>query len=439
MGTHRRSFVSTLIAAASLGLLVPSSPGAAQPCASGTTVWTLNDSAVSASLKTQILGTPGQIISTASASFPSGKLVVIRAALQDAPINPAADTAYINSIFFGTVAGVKNIKGYFNINSYGNFSVTSGSVPPWLTLSKKITDYSPGIEGNATFLQDVLKNANVNWSSLDANGDKTINIPEAQIVILVPNALPGSGFASTRVVNAGSVATPTGTFTFNNRRIIIFSLKSFFDPQYNINPIRALAAVAHELGHAFFNLPDRYGANTGTGEYDMMGSGNSSTWVHFTMHDKIKIGWIKPKIVQGHLGQCLEFVPSEWGANALILVPATSFLGSPLEYWVVENRNKAYDSGGYDDDLPDKGLAIWYTSVGTYSNGHDDVRLVDFSKPTQNPLNYNNPGSNALFTVNLASPSRALLDRNGQWNLLWFENVSDANANNSGFFMFGEF
>lgn len=37
------------------------------------------------------------------------------------------------------------------------------------------------------------------------------------------------------------------------------------------------------------------------------------------------------------------------------------------------------------------------------------------------------------------SPSRALLDRNGQWNLLWFEDISDSNANNNGFVMFGEF
>ena len=146
MGTHTRSFVSTLIAAASLSLLVSSAPGAAQPCASGTDVRNLDDSAVSSSLKAQILGTPGPIISTASSSYPSGKLVVIRAALQDAPINPAATTSYINEIFFGTVQGEKNIKGYFQTNSYGNFSVTASSIPLWFTLSKKLTDYSPGIE-----------------------------------------------------------------------------------------------------------------------------------------------------------------------------------------------------------------------------------------------------------------------------------------------------
>jgi M6 family metalloprotease-like protein len=439
MGIYSRSFVSALIAASSLGLLVSSSPGAAQPCASGTDVRNLDDSAVPASLKSQVLGSPGPIISTSSSNFPSGKLVVIRAALQDEPINSAATTSYINEIFFGTVQGEKNIKGYFQTNSYGQFTVSSGSVPPWLTLSKKLTDYSPGIEGNVTFLQDVLKKANVNWSALSADG-KTITVHDAQIVILIPNAMPGTGFASTRTVNAGSVPTPTGTFTFNNRRIVYFSLKALADPQFNVNPIRSLPTVAHELGHAFFALPDRYGANTGTGEYDMMGSGASNKWVHFPMHDKVKIGWIKPKFVQGHLGQCLQFVPSELTPSALIVVPISQFQLSPLEYWIVESRIKAYDGGeGYDDDLPDNGLAIWYHSVGTFPGGQDDVRLVDFSKADQDPDNYNNPWINALFTLNPADPTRILLNRNGQWNLLWFQNVSDVNANFSGLFMFAEF
>jgi M6 family metalloprotease-like protein len=421
------------------GIPLAVSPGAAQPCPSGADVRNLNDSGVPQSLKNQILGSPGSIISTASPNFPSGKLVVIRAALKDAPINPAATPEYLDQIFFGTVRGEKSVHGYFNTNSYGNFNVASGGIPNWFEMPTKITDYTPGIEKNSIFLQDVLNRANVDWSALDANQDKSIDIPEAQIIILVPNALPGTGYASTRIVNAGIVKTPNGTFTFSSRQIIIFSLKALADPQYDVNPIRALAAVAHELGHAFFNLPDRYGPNTGTGEYDMMGSGNSSKWVHFPMHDKIKIGWITPKIVREHSSQCLQFVASELQAAALVVVPIDQFLASPLEYWVIENRDKEVDSGGYDDDLPGKGLAVWYTSVGTYSNGHDDVRLVDFSKPDQDPDLYNNPGINALFTLDPADPRRIILDRNGHWNLLWFQNVSDVKANSSGLFMFAEF
>jgi M6 family metalloprotease-like protein len=441
MGPYQQKLVSTLaaIATASLGFIALPATGSAQPCSTGTDVRNVNDSAVSASLKTQILGSPGQIISNASSLYPSGKVVVIRAALQDAPVNPAATTSYINEVFFGPDQSERTLRGYYAANSYANFNISAGSVPDWFTLPKKITDYVNGIEANPTFLQDVLRNANVNWGALDPNHDGTIAIPDAQIVILVPNALPGSGFASTRVVNAGTVTTPTGTFTFSSRRIIIFSLKALADPQYNIDPIRALAGVAHELGHGFFNLPDRYGANTGTGEYDMMGSANSSTWVHLTMHDKMKIGWIKPKIVQGHPGQCLSFFASELQAEALVLVPPTSFINSPLEYWVVENRDKYSDSIGYDSDLPGHGLAVWYTSVGTFPNGYDDVRLVDYSKPDEDPDLYNNPGSNALFTWNPADTQRLLFDRNGHWNLLHINDISDATANFNGLYMFGQF
>jgi len=434
-----RAHKTTIALAIVCGIPLTASPGAAQPCATGIDVRNLNDSAVPASLKNQILNSPGQIISTTNPTFPSGKVVVIRAALADTPINPAATTAYINQIFFGTVQGEKSMQGYFIHNSYATFNVVSGGVPNWITLTKKLTDYSPGIEGNATFLQDVLKKANVSWSTLDTNKDHVISVAEAQIVILVPNAMPFTGFASTRGINAGTVATPNGALTFNNRAIVTFSLKSIMDPQFDINPIRSLPTVAHELGHSFFNLPDRYGANTGTGEYDMMGSGGSDKWVHFPMHDKIKIGWIKPKIVQGHSGQCMQFLASELQAVALVVVPINQFLTSPLEYWVIENREKAGDGGGYDDDLPDQGLAVWYTSVGTAPNGHDDVRLVDFSKADQDPDNYNNPWINALFTANPADPQRILFNRNGQWNLLWFQNVSDVNDNFSGLFMFAEF
>ena len=52
----------------------------------------------------------------------------------------------------------------------------SGGVPSWITLTKKLTDYSPGIEGNATFLRDVLNKAGVSWSSLDTNGDHVISV-----------------------------------------------------------------------------------------------------------------------------------------------------------------------------------------------------------------------------------------------------------------------
>lgn len=443
MKTPRKRLHSTLagLAFAVLGLAcgLPS-PAGAEPCNGGVDVRLLDDSSVPAALKNQIFA-PGQIINTRHPDYPSGKVVVIRAASADFPPNLAATTSYVDSIFYGGRTLDRNMKGYFASNSWGIFQVTKGATPEWITVNKKLSAYTPGVEGNPSYLQDVLKLANVDWATLDSNGDGTISIAEAQIVILIPNAftMPESGFASKRTVNAGTVSTPQGVFEFQQRPIVIFSLKAVADQQPANNPIRVLAAVAHELGHAFFNLPDRYGSNTGTGEYDMMGSGRSNKWVHLPMTDKVKIGWIRPKIQRQHAGKCMQFVASALQASALIIVPIDQFLASPLEYWVIENRNKKYDDEGYDSDLPDAGLAVWYVSTGTAPNGADDVRLVNFSQPDQDPDLYQHPWTNALFKLDPANPRRLVIDRDGLWSLLYFEDVSDVNAGSSGLFMYAEF
>jgi len=172
----------------------------------------------------------------------------------------------------------------------------------------------------------------------------------------------------------------------------------------------------------------------------MMGSGGSNKWVHLPMTDKLKIGWIQPRIVRAHTGKCLQFVASELQNAALIVVPIDQFLNNPLEYWVVENRNKKYDPDGYDDDLFDAGLAVWYVSQGTHPwPGHDDVRLVNFSQKDQDPDLYNNPGTNAFFKIDPENFRRVIIDRDGHWNLLYFQDVSDPAAGSSGLFMYAEF
>ncbi len=416
--------------------------GSPEPCGSGTDVRNLKlDGEVSEALNK--IRAPGKIIAKGDSRYPLGKLVVIRAALADWPSNSAATGAYVETIFFSSDSNVKSIRGYFATNSYGQLHVTKAEVPPWITLSKNLAGYSGGIEGSSTFMRDVLDAAEVDWDAINVNGDDIISRFEAQIIVLIPNAMPppnATGFASTRYPSIGEVHTPSGEFDFSTRPIVYYSLKAVADPQYATDPIRNLPGVAHELCHAFFNLPDRYAAGgSGTGLYDLMAS--SYTWVYMTAFDRMKIGWTTPKVVQGHLGKCLQFTASELQEGAVVLVPPGSMAGSTgvLEYWIAENRNKAFSDGGYDDDLPDAGLAVWYVAEGTWGDGHDDVRLVDFSKPDQDPDLYKDPGGTALFKLNPAKPKRLLMDRNGGWSTLFFQNVSDPANNNNGLFMFGEF
>jgi len=402
------------------------------PCTSGFDVDDLDDSGISQSLKDEIFDS-GKIIGKKHSEYPSGKVVVIRAASPEWESNSAVTRDYVDSVFFDESTS-KTMREYFRYNSYAQFLITEGATPGWITVPKKLDDYQNGIEDNTEYMRDVLKLADVNWSAIDANDNGKIADAAAQIVVLIPNAMPTSGFASVRTVSIGSVKTPDGTFDFGDRRIVYFSVKATSDPASASEPIRSRQALAHELAHAFFNLPDRYGEESGTGSYDIMAT--TYTWTMFTMPDRIKIGWIKPKILDAHDGRCLQFRASELHSDALIVVPPKELRKATgvLEYWVAEYRNKL-DADGYDGELPENGLAVWYVATGTYSSGWDDVRMVQFNKSDRDPDRYKNPAADALFKRDDANHRRLLLDRTKQWTLLYFENVSDAGAQ----FMWAEF
>lgn len=414
--------------------------GCPNPASESIDVRDVDDSAIAQSIKDRILWDSGAIIGKYQLTepggqlepdpdYPSGKIVVIRAATTDWLRNTAATTDYINRIFFAQSESreppTQSVAGYYAENSYGQFKPTSGGVPAWITLGAPLSNFGD-IEANPAFTRAALRIANVDWSALDADHDDAISRAEAQIVLLIPNGSYTTGYASVRDIAVGESATPDGTFDFGTRPIVFFSLMARGEVDSTTNPIRSHSSVVHELNHAFFNLPDRYDANSGTGQYDIMVLDRN--WMHMTMHDKIKIGWIQPKILDAHLGKLLRFPSSENRKAALILVKP-DFLDDekgPFEYWVVENRNRAQSAGGYDSEFPEDGLAVWYVAEGTYNEGHDDVRLVDADLPDQDPDLYNNPTLGALFTEDAANPKRLLIDSDGEWSLLWFQNVSAA-------------
>ncbi|NUM56659.1 MAG: hypothetical protein HUU46_23780 [Candidatus Hydrogenedentes bacterium] len=400
----------------------------------------VNDAAVAQDIKNRILWDSGAIIGKyqltdpgnqlqPNPDYPSGKIVVIRAATTDWLRNTAATTGYITEIFFGSSdprkPPARSVAGYYAENSYGQFKPTSGGVPAWITLGAPLSNFGD-IESNPFFTREALRIANVDWSALDTDGDDAISRAEAQIVLLIPNGTYTTGYASVRNIILGGSATPDGVFDFGTRPIVFFSLMARGAVDSTTNPIRYHSSVLHEMNHAFFNFPDRYDANSGNGQYDIMVLDRN--WMHMTMHDKIKIGWIQPKILNAHLGKVLRFPSSENRKAALILVkPFNDDPGDgPFEYWVVENRNRAQSAGNYDADFPEDGLAVWYVAEGIYNDGHDDVRLVDADLPDQDPDLYNNPTLGALFTMDAADPKRLLIDSNGEWSLLWFQNVSNA-------------
>jgi M6 family metalloprotease-like protein len=443
---------------------VSATRSAITPCSAGSDVRNLPTSAdVTSAIKDMVYRTPGPIISrfkqdgTPNPKFPSGKVVVLPFETPDFPRNPAITPGTIYSEFFpaGTLTGL-TINNYFYENSWGQFQIKNGGISDWVTLSKNLKDYV-GFEGDDQVPRDVLKKANINWAALDTNNDKTITPAEAQIVFLVANGYSAAtrGFTSwatgspVALSSLANVTTPNGTFTFLPK-VVYIGTKKASDPAYATNPFRIESTICHELGHAFFNLPDRYAAGTcgtgATGQYDMMS--NNCSWEHFTIYDKMKIGWIQPPILDAHISQCVTLPASEGSKAALVLAPPPVSASPKNEYFIVENRYKPASgcngcmlftpaNGVFDTGLPESGLAIWWVQTGGGVNGYDDVRLIDASKGSIDPdgttpigganPGYVNQGLGALYKQD--GLNHILVDSTGGWSLLWFTAVSNPGYN----------
>ncbi len=424
-------------------------------------VWTIDDGTIPQQTKNAILYSPGPIISkyhpnnpeNTNPSFPSGKIVVIPFETPDFPHNPAITSGYIFLTFFATgeLSGV-SVAQYFLENSWGDFHVTNGGIADCVTLSSNLTSYV-GFEGDDDLPRDVLRLADINWPALDTNNDDVITPAEAQIVFLVSNGYSAAkrGFADWTTGSAVPLAsiqadTPSGIFKFKPS-VVYIGTKKADDPNFDDNAIRIHSTICHELCHAFFNLPDGYAGGCGsgtTGRYAIMS--DSLRWHHMNIHDTMKIVWIQPKIVAGHLIQYLSFRASESVPAALVLLTPSAPPLATDEYWMVENRYRPSSDcngcllyhpadGVFDAGLPESGLALWYVREGTWSSGHDDVRLVDANAPHEDPdgttdINgsdpgYHSQGAGALFKKDDADPQKLLINGQGKWSFLFFRDVSE--------------
>jgi len=415
--------------------------GSRDPVVETISVLEIDDSAIPQAVKYHIFYDSNTIISRhvsgkpaeTNPDYPSGKVVVIRVETSDYPRNTAADTAYISELFFGLGASTTSIRNYFLQNSYSKFVIANAGVPEWVTLRNPLASYQPIDE--AVFLKPVLELADVDWTTLDADKDGKITRDEVTIIYLLATAdsKMTKGFAHVRYPAAFDVNTPYGTFTFE-LPIIQFSLVEESDPDPHTNPIRVLSTVAHEFCHSMFNLTDRYTDEddpqytTGVGNYDIMSYDH--TWKMMTMYDRMKIGWIQPKVLASHLGKNVKFVNSESAPQALVLLKPAADPNqlSTDEMWIVENRYKPGSQGSFDADLPESGMAVWWVRKGTWAAGTDEVRLVDYSKADQTPTLYTDPGNTALFKKDAFNFRRDLYEASGSKSGLYFMNVSDVDS-----------
>jgi immune inhibitor A len=135
-----------------------------------------------------------------------------------------------------------------------------------------------------------------------------------------------------------------------------------------------LGVWAHELGHLIFGWPDLYdidNSSEGVGNYCLMGSGSwnadGARPAHPCAWCKVQRNWVEVSVPRRD--QEVTIPPVETDPRVYKLWTR----GQPgQEYFLLENRQQI----GFDDNLPDRGLAIYHVDESQPDNSQESRYMV---------------------------------------------------------------
>lgn len=141
-----------------------------------------------------------------------------------------------------------------------------------------------------------------------------------------------------------------------------------------------IGIFTHELGHAF-GLPDLYdtdsgnGASSGTGVWDLMGSGSwgcnnatAATPCHMGAWSKAALGWVNVVTLAPDTDHGTLVVEPVQTSGTVYRVDAADGSG---EYFLIENRQR----DGYDQFLFSEGLLVWQIDPAVVSSSWPSNRV----------------------------------------------------------------
>lgn len=280
----------------------------------------------------------------------------------------------VENLLFGPTGSVRQ---YFLENSGDLFTIENAGIYGWYDADYAPSEYWPG-NGNVgrdSGAEAIRKaSADVNLSGFDLNGDGQLSALDIAILFILPSM--GSGGGLNRIVGEDyqSRAQASG--------ITVDGVLIRWIAEVSLGSTPGI--VSHELSHLMINLGDMYFNKFinpyAAGEYSLMDNHWNSP--HIDPANRLKLGWLKPKLLY-RSGRCS--LPSvETSGQVLILHDPDWGTG---EYFILENRS---GDGSFDASLPDTGLGVWHVM--------------------ENPSTYNSamppPGVSQAFwgTLNLMSP-----------------------------------
>lgn len=325
-----------------------------------------------------------------------------------------ADTAFNwnNKIFGMSDAQVNH---YFNEVSYGRFTLLEANETEG-TVDDGIINVSLGINhpGNLGMDRNHLVTAVsladpfIDFSAYDTDGNNAISTDELQIMFIVAGGETAYGdpVASSVWAHAWSLSSfPSAPVVDGVKVMDYFSGGKYsrFGEKHGAH-FATIGIIAHELGHAIFDLPDLYdtdGSSEGIGNFGLMGGGSwgyelgedqGATPVHMCAWSKLEQGWVTPEVLTVTTNNVTMHATHTPDFN-IVKLPT----GNPSEYFLLENRSPSgYDAGMYTLDYIAfaGGLAIWHIDetqrAADNSDNNDETRkLVDIEEANNPELDAN--------------------------------------------------
>jgi M6 family metalloprotease-like protein len=268
-----------------------------------------------------------------------------------------------------------SVADYFLENSGDRFFVVpasnAGALGPYL---KQYTEkyYREQVPDCFTVMKtEALTRADqaVDYSLYDRNGDGTVTRDELALnVIFYQDTIFGE------VRNIPDVSTGDGV-TLDGDEIATVYTPDFDQPGHT-------GIFAHELAHVYINAGDMYESfwdPTAPGPYSLMDQEGNHP--HLDPYHKLHAGdWFDPIVVtqDGYY----DIPAVEQQASIVKLRDPGSHTG---EFFLVENRQLL----GYDQYLPDSGLAVWHIDESRMPDYRTAVEMEPASGPT-NPIQWHN-------------------------------------------------
>jgi len=295
------------------------------------------------------------------------------------------------SKIFGTSEGELN--HYFNEISYGKFQFqqaieSDGDINDGIITVHLDENHPDDLEEKIDRLVSAVRlaDSSINFSQYDTNKNGAISSDELQIMFLVAGGELATGlhpgiWAHSWCMYGTNATAPT----LDNVRLMNCNdngtYSAFGERHFSFTTSgndATIGIIAHELGHAVFDLPDLYDtdySSAGIGNFGLMGGGSwaykvgdsypGQTPVHMTGWTKIRCNFTSATKIENNIMD-MEVKATSNNDYSLYQIPT----GRVGEYFLIENRY----ASGYDRGLDS------LSGSGSYEGGlsilHIDENLL---------------------------------------------------------------